>query len=77
MTSFSLPMDLLKIGLRGSACALVVSVMCRVMNGPLQSIAQELKFKGDTIIEGFVLSIFIVGAFEASVGGSVLASKLG
>jgi sugar porter (SP) family MFS transporter len=48
-----------------------------VMNGPLESIARELKFEGDTIMEGFVVSIFIVGAFLGSVGGGVLADSLG
>lgn len=48
-----------------------------VMNGPLESIARELKFEGDTIMEGFVVSIFIVGAFLGSVIGGVLADKLG
>ncbi|KAG0558406.1 hypothetical protein M758_10G024400 [Ceratodon purpureus] len=48
-----------------------------VMNGPLESIARELKFEGDTIMEGFVVSIFIVGAFLGSVGGGVFADKLG
>jgi MFS family permease len=61
-----------KVGVRGSAL-----VTCRVMNGPLESIARELKFEGDTIMEGFVVSIFIVGAFLGSVGGGVLADKLG
>lgn len=47
------------------------------MNGPLESIARELKFDGDTIMEGFVVSIFVVGAFTGSVGGGVLADTLG
>jgi MFS family permease len=47
------------------------------MNGPLESIARELKFDGDTIMEGFVVSIFVVGAFIGSVGGGVLADTLG
>ena len=54
-----------------------VVVHSRVMNGPLESIARELKFEGDTIMEGLVVSIFIVGAFLGSVGGGVLADKLG
>jgi hypothetical protein len=48
-----------------------------VMNGPLESIARELKFEGDTIMQGFVVSIFIVGAFIGSISGGVLADKVG
>ncbi len=51
--------------------------LCRVMNGPLESIARELKFEGDTIMQGFVVSIFIVGAFIGSISGGVLADKVG
>ena len=47
------------------------------MNGPLESIARELKFEGDTILQGFVVSTFIVGAFLGSVGGGVVADTLG
>ncbi|EFJ32048.1 hypothetical protein SELMODRAFT_439936 [Selaginella moellendorffii] len=48
-----------------------------VINGPLESIARELGFDGDTIMQGFVVSIFIVGAFAGSVSGGVLADKIG
>lgn len=48
-----------------------------VMNGPLTSIAHELKFEGDTIVEGFVVSTFLLGAFLGSIGGGVLADKIG
>uniref|UniRef100_A0A9I9DK98 Plastidic glucose transporter 1 n=1 Tax=Cucumis melo TaxID=3656 RepID=A0A9I9DK98_CUCME len=34
-----------------------------VMNGPIISIARELGFEGNSILEGLVVSIFIVGAF--------------
>jgi MFS family permease len=47
------------------------------MNGPLTSIAHDLKFEGDTIMEGFVVSTFLVGAFIGSVSGGVLADKVG
>lgn len=48
-----------------------------VMNGPLTSIAHDLKFEGDTIMEGIVVSTFLVGAFLGSISGGVLADKVG
>lgn len=48
-----------------------------VMNGPIISIAQELGFKGNTILEGLVVSIFIGGAFLGSITSSSLVDKLG
>ncbi|KAH9620983.1 hypothetical protein KSS87_008850 [Heliosperma pusillum] len=44
-----------------------------VMNGPIVSVARELGFEGSTILEGLVVSIFIVGAFIGSfISGSVV-----
>lgn len=51
--------------------------ICRIINGPLDSIAKELKFDGDTILEGFIVSIFIVGAFIGSISGGVLTDAIG
>ncbi|XP_021275365.1 probable plastidic glucose transporter 1 [Herrania umbratica] len=48
-----------------------------VMNGPIISIAQELGFEGDPILEGLVVSIFIAGAFVGSISCSSLVDKLG
>eukprot|EP00250_Pteridium_aquilinum_P018069 c23925_g1_i1 orf=362-2026(-) len=48
-----------------------------IMNGPLTSIAHELNFEGDTIVKGFVVSSFLLGAFIGSIGGGVLADKIG
>ncbi|KAH7447460.1 hypothetical protein KP509_01G108000 [Ceratopteris richardii] len=48
-----------------------------IMNGPLISIAHELNFEGDTILEGFVVSTFLVGAFIGSISGGVLADRIG
>lgn len=48
-----------------------------IMNGPLISIAHDLKFEGDTIMEGFVVSTFLLGAFIGSISGGVLADKIG
>ncbi|BFI24319.1 hypothetical protein MPTK2_1g10400 [Marchantia polymorpha subsp. ruderalis] len=48
-----------------------------IINGPLVSIAKELKFEGNTLLEGFVVSIFIVGAFVGSISGGVLSDAVG
>lgn len=49
----------------------------RVMNGPIISIARELGFEGNSILEGFVVSIFIVGAFLGSIFCGSIVDKLG
>lgn len=53
--------------------------MCigRVMNGPIVSIARELGFEGNSILEGLVVSIFIVGAFLGSICCGTIVDKLG
>ncbi|KAI4308371.1 hypothetical protein L6164_031463 [Bauhinia variegata] len=48
-----------------------------VMNGPIVSIARELGFEGNSIIEGLVVSIFIAGAFIGSLATGSLVDKLG
>ncbi|KAL2650798.1 hypothetical protein R1flu_018926 [Riccia fluitans] len=48
-----------------------------IINGPLESIAKELNFEGNTLLEGFVVSIFIVGAFVGSISGGVLSDSVG
>ncbi|KAL6287306.1 hypothetical protein ACE6H2_011696 [Prunus campanulata] len=48
-----------------------------VMNGPIISIARELGFEGNSILEGLVVSIFIVGAFLGSIGCGFIVDKLG
>ncbi|XP_044466343.1 probable plastidic glucose transporter 1 isoform X2 [Mangifera indica] len=48
-----------------------------VMNGPVVSIAQELGFEGNSILEGLVVSIFIVGAFIGSISSGSLVDRLG
>ncbi|XVE78411.1 hypothetical protein DITRI_Ditri13aG0142800 [Diplodiscus trichospermus] len=48
-----------------------------VMNGPIVSIARELGFEGDSILEGLVVSIFIAGAFVGSISCGSLVDKLG
>ncbi|CAL2249322.1 unnamed protein product [Prunus armeniaca] len=48
-----------------------------VMNGPIVSIARELGFEGNSILEGLVVSIFIVGAFLGSIGCGFIVDKLG
>ncbi|MFS7995251.1 putative major facilitator, sugar transporter, major facilitator superfamily [Helianthus anomalus] len=48
-----------------------------VMNGPILSIAKELGFEGNSILEGFVVSVFIVGAFLGSAGAGYVVDKLG
>ncbi|CAM6082925.1 unnamed protein product [Calypogeia fissa] len=48
-----------------------------VINGPLNSIAKELHFDGNTLVEGFVVSIFIVGAFIGSISGGILSDAIG
>lgn len=52
-------------------------MVCRVMNGPIEAIARELGFDGDTFLEGLVVSIFIVGAFIGSVTCGSLINRLG
>ncbi|KAG9154529.1 hypothetical protein Leryth_014970 [Lithospermum erythrorhizon] len=48
-----------------------------VMNGPIISIAKELGFEGNSILEGLVVSIFIGGAFMGSLGSGFLVDMLG
>ncbi|KAK2979053.1 hypothetical protein RJ640_013687 [Escallonia rubra] len=48
-----------------------------VMNGPIVSVAQELGFEGNSILEGLVVSIFIAGAFVGSICSGSIADKLG
>ncbi|XP_071685968.1 probable plastidic glucose transporter 1 isoform X2 [Rutidosis leptorrhynchoides] len=48
-----------------------------VMNGPIVSIAKELGFEGNSILEGLVVSIFIAGAFLGSAGAGYLVDRLG
>ncbi|KAM7276173.1 hypothetical protein ACFE04_018039 [Oxalis oulophora] len=48
-----------------------------VMNGPIVSIARELGFEGNPILEGLVVSIFIAGAFIGSVASGSIVDKLG
>ncbi|KAL5729832.1 hypothetical protein ACHQM5_002728 [Ranunculus cassubicifolius] len=48
-----------------------------VMNGPIVSIARELGFEGNSILEGLVVSIFIIGAFIGSLGSGSLVDKFG
>eukprot|EP00249_Psilotum_nudum_P008610 c21400_g1_i3 orf=154-1119(+) len=48
-----------------------------IVNGPLTSIARDLSFEGNTIMEGLVVSIFLVGAFFGSISGGILADKIG
>ncbi|KAF9668789.1 hypothetical protein SADUNF_Sadunf14G0039900 [Salix dunnii] len=48
-----------------------------VMNGPIVSVAKELGFEGNSILEGLVVSIFIAGAFLGSVASGSLVDKLG
>ncbi|XP_024030722.1 probable plastidic glucose transporter 1 isoform X3 [Morus notabilis] len=48
-----------------------------VMNGPIVSVARELGFEGNSILEGLVVSIFIVGAFLGSVCSGSVVDKLG
>ncbi|XP_074573579.1 putative plastidic glucose transporter 1 isoform X2 [Curcuma longa] len=50
---------------------------CRVMNGPIEAIAHELGFEGNSFLEGLVVSIFITGAFIGSLGVSSLVDKFG
>jgi sugar porter (SP) family MFS transporter len=48
-----------------------------VMNGPIVSIARELGFEGNSILEGLVVSIFIAGAFIGSIVAGPLVDKFG
>lgn len=48
-----------------------------VMNGPIVSIAKELGFEGNSILEGLVVSIFIAGAFLGSAGAGYVVDRLG
>lgn len=47
------------------------------MNGPIIYIARELGFEGNPILEGLVVSIFIVGAFIGSLSSGAIVDKLG
>ncbi|KAK3013931.1 hypothetical protein RJ639_009420 [Escallonia herrerae] len=49
----------------------------RVMNGPIVSVAQELGFEGNSILEGLVVSIFKAGAFVGSICSGSIVDKLG
>ena len=53
------------------------SLFFRVMNGPIISIAHELGFEGNSIVEGLVVSIFIAGAFIGSLASGYLVDKFG
>lgn len=55
----------------------MISLWCSVMNGPIVSIAKELGFEGNSFLEGFVVSIFIGGAFIGSISCGYLVDKLG
>ncbi|KAL5865258.1 hypothetical protein ACOSQ3_002772 [Xanthoceras sorbifolium] len=48
-----------------------------VMNGPIVSVARELGFEGNPILEGLVVSLFIVGAFVGSISSGSITDKLG
>lgn len=48
-----------------------------IINGPLESMARELGFDNDKILQGLVVSIFVVGAFVGSIGGGILTDKIG
>lgn len=48
-----------------------------VMNGPIVSVARELGFEGNSILEGLVVSIFIGGAFIGSLSSGLLVDKFG
>ncbi|KAJ9686520.1 hypothetical protein PVL29_015428 [Vitis rotundifolia] len=47
------------------------------MNGPIVSVARELGFEGNSILEGLVVSIFIGGAFIGSLSSGLLVDKFG
>lgn len=47
------------------------------MNGPIEAIAHELGFEGNSFLEGLVVSIFIAGAFIGSLGVASLVDKFG
>ncbi|PKI62234.1 hypothetical protein CRG98_017368 [Punica granatum] len=47
------------------------------MNGPIVSVARELGFEGNALLEGLVVSIFIAGAFVGSLSCGSLVDKLG
>eukprot|EP00246_Nothoceros_aenigmaticus_P015513 TRINITY_DN649_c0_g1_i3.p1 TRINITY_DN649_c0_g1~~TRINITY_DN649_c0_g1_i3.p1 ORF type:complete len:449 (+),score=64.82 TRINITY_DN649_c0_g1_i3:251-1597(+) len=48
-----------------------------IINGPLDSMARELGFGNDNILQGLVVSIFLLGAFAGSIGGGILSDKIG
>ncbi|XP_072991811.1 probable plastidic glucose transporter 1 [Typha latifolia] len=48
-----------------------------VMNGPIEAVAGELGFEGNSFLEGLVVSIFIVGAFFGSLSSASLIDKFG
>lgn len=48
-----------------------------IMNGPITSIAHELGFEGQPLMEGLVVSIFVAAAFIGSLSTGLLADKIG
>ncbi|KAF9590098.1 hypothetical protein IFM89_030846 [Coptis chinensis] len=48
-----------------------------VMNGPIVSIARELGFEGNSLLEGLVVSIFIIGAFIGSITSGSVVDRFG
>lgn len=48
-----------------------------IMNGPVTSIAHELGFEGQPLMEGLVVSIFVAAAFIGSISTSLLADRIG
>lgn len=48
-----------------------------IMNGPITSIAHELGFEGQPLMEGLVVSIFVAAAFIGSLSTGVLADRVG
>ncbi|XP_048137674.1 probable plastidic glucose transporter 1 isoform X2 [Rhodamnia argentea] len=54
-----------------------MTFLINVMNGPIVSIARELGFEGNSILEGLVVSIFIAGAFIGSISCGSLVDRLG
>jgi len=47
------------------------------LNGPLEQIAADLGFAGNTITQGVVVSTFLIGAFIGSVIGGPLSDAIG
>jgi hypothetical protein len=48
-----------------------------VVNVPLQYIARDLGFSGNALIQGFVVSICLVGAFMGCAASGIVADKYG